>query len=61
MKKGLDFMLKGIGPKDKTPESEGETLESGVMTQESGRFSKPFWSACSLARCGSSLAGAPGT
>jgi len=31
------------------------------VTQESGRFSKPFWSACSLARCGSSQAGAPGT
>ncbi len=35
MAKGLDFMLKGISPKDKTPES-GETLqESGVTTQES--------------------------
>ena len=35
MTKGLDFMLKGIGPKDKTPESEGEAPESGVTTQES--------------------------
>ena len=37
MTKGLDFMLKGIGPKDKTPESGGEAPESGVTTQESGR------------------------
>jgi len=34
MAKGLDFMLKGISPKDKTPES-GETLqESGVTTPD---------------------------
>ena len=36
MTKGLDFMLKGIGPKDKTPESEGEPQESGVMTLDPG-------------------------
>ena len=35
MTKGLDFMLKGIGPKDKTPESGSEDQESGVTTQES--------------------------
>jgi hypothetical protein len=35
MTKGLDFMLKGIGPKDKTSVSEGEPQESGVMTPES--------------------------
>jgi hypothetical protein len=39
MTKGLDFMLKGIGPKDKTPESEGELQESRVMTPESGKES----------------------
>ena len=36
MTKGLDFMLKGIGPKDKTPESKGEPQESGVMTLDPG-------------------------
>jgi hypothetical protein len=36
MTKGLDFMLKGIGPKDKTPESEGELQESGVITLDPG-------------------------
>ena len=36
MTKGLDFMLKGIGPKDMTSEAVGEAPESGVMTPESG-------------------------
>ena len=36
MGKGLDFMLKGIGPKDKTPVSEGEPQESGVTTLDPG-------------------------
>jgi hypothetical protein len=40
MTKGLDFMLKGIGPKDKTPVSEGEPQESGVMTPESVKESQ---------------------
>jgi hypothetical protein len=35
MTKGLDFMLKDIGPKDKMPVSEDEPQESGVMTRES--------------------------
>jgi len=35
MAKGLEFMLKGIGPKDKTSKAEGEPRESGVMTPES--------------------------
>jgi len=35
MTKGLDFMLKGIGPKDKT-EAEGTLQESRVTTPESG-------------------------
>ena len=35
MSKALDFMLKDIAPKDKTPESEGTAQESGVMTPES--------------------------
>lgn len=38
MKKGLDFMLKGIGPKDGTPESDNLTPESGVTTQESEKI-----------------------
>jgi len=50
MSKGLDFMLKGIEPKSKTPESESTSQESGekspeksiliqessIMTQDSG-------------------------
>jgi hypothetical protein len=36
MTKGLDFMLKGIGPKDKTSKAEGEPRESGVMTLDPG-------------------------
>ena len=40
MTKGLDFMLKGIGPKDKTPDSEGEPQESRVMTPESVKESQ---------------------
>lgn len=38
MTKGLDFMLKGIGPKDKTQETGGEAPESRVTTQESGEI-----------------------
>lgn len=38
MTKGLDFMLKGIGPKDKTHETGGEAPESRVTTQESGEI-----------------------
>jgi hypothetical protein len=38
MTKGLDFMLKGITPKDKTPEAGGEPPVSGVTTQESGEI-----------------------
>jgi len=37
MAKGLDFMLKGIAPKEKTPEAEGTLQESRVTTQESGK------------------------
>ena len=40
MTKGLDFMLKGIGPKDKTQETGSESPESGVMTQEAGAGSQ---------------------
>jgi hypothetical protein len=36
MTKGLDFMLKGIAPKDKMQVAGGEDPESRVMTQESG-------------------------
>ena len=36
MAKGLDFMLKGIGPKDKTPEAEGTLQEPGAEHQETG-------------------------
>ena len=36
MAKGLEFMLKGIGPKDKTSKAEGEPRESGVMTLDPG-------------------------
>lgn len=38
MAKGLDFMLKGIGPKDKKQEAGDETTESRVTTQESGKI-----------------------
>ena len=37
MTKGLDFMLKGIAPKDRLTESEDESTESGVTTQVSGK------------------------
>jgi hypothetical protein len=38
MAKGLDFMLKGIGPKDKTQETGDGAPESRVTTQESGEI-----------------------
>jgi hypothetical protein len=41
MAKGLEFMLKGIGPKDKTSKAEGEPRESGVMTPESVEEGRP--------------------
>jgi hypothetical protein len=34
MSKGLDFMLKGIGPKDKPSEAEGTLQESGLESQD---------------------------
>jgi hypothetical protein len=40
MTKGLDFMLKGIAPKDKIPEAVGKPTESGVTTQESGKITQ---------------------
>ena len=37
MTKGLDFMLKGIAPKDRLPESGDELTVSGVTTPASGK------------------------